>query len=163
MGIDQDLLYDLDVQHEVYLLLQDALPAAEPDIVEELLAAANRGPALEAGRPGSPYTRYNLLAWLHQTRPADPRITAAFNAVQDANSNYQPREHPDLNMYMTSGWVENAEPFSPDELHAAIEDDPAAALNRIREFAPVDELRLIRSHLDRCSRRTPRLRDAVPP
>ncbi|RPF26020.1 uncharacterized protein DUF4020 [Georgenia muralis] len=140
--LDQDLVYDLDLQHEVYLLLQDALPSTEPGTREQLLTTADLGPSPEAGATDSPYRRYNLLAWLHQTLPTDPRITAAFNAVQRAHSDYQTREHPDLNMYMTSGFVEDAEPFSPDELHSSITDDPAAALARLREFATADELRL---------------------
>ena len=140
--IDQHLLYDLDLQHEVYLLLRDVLPSAEPHTLEQLLVATNRGPAPIEGVPNSAYRSYNLLAWLHSALPTDPRITAAFNAVQLANPDYQPREHPDLNMYMTSGFVEDIEPFSPDELHSAINEDPTAALARLREFAATDEFRL---------------------
>lgn len=140
--IDQDLLYDLDLKHEVYQLLADALPAAEPGTVENLLAAANSGPLREPDRANSSYARYNLLSWLHQAQPDNPQVRAAFDAVQDAHRDYRPRPHPDLNMYMTSGFVEDAEPFSADELHAMIAADPETALHRLRGFAPTGESRL---------------------
>lgn len=140
--VDQGLVYDLDLQHEVFLLLRDTLPSTKRSTREQLLAAANQGPSPAPGATDSPYPRYNLLAWMHQTLPTDSRISAAFNAAQEAHPDYKPREHPDLNMYMTSGFVEDAEPFSPDELHSCITDDPAAALERLREFATADEFRL---------------------
>lgn len=140
--INQKLIYDLDLQHEVYLLLRDALPSTEPDTRERLLITADQGPVPVAGVIASPYVRYNLLVWLHRALPDDLHITAKFNAVQEAHPDYQPRKHPDLNMYMTSGFIEDAEPFSPDELHATISDDPTAALARLREFATNDGFRL---------------------
>ena len=140
--LEQGMVYDLDLQHEVYLLLRDALPYTEPGTREQLLATADLGPSPVAGATDSSYPRYNLLAWMHQTLPTDPRITAAFDAVQQAHPDYQPREHPDLNMCMTSGFVEDAEPFSLEELHSSITDDPAATLARLREFATADEFRL---------------------
>ncbi len=140
--LEQGLLYHLDLQHEVYLLLRDALPSTEPGTREQLLATADQGPSPVTGATDSPYPRYNLLAWMHQTLPTDGRITEAFKAVEDTHPNYRPREHPDLNMFMTSGFVEDAEPFSSDELHTSITDGPAAALARLREFATADEFRL---------------------
>lgn len=140
--VDHGLVYDIDLQHEIFLLLRDALPSTKPSTRGRLLEAADQGPSPIAGHPGSPYPRYNLYAWLHQTLPTDPCIAAVFSAIQSAHPEYLPREHPDLNRYMTSGFVENAQPFSPEELHGLIRADSAAACVRVREFATADEFRL---------------------
>lgn len=140
--IDNGLLYNSDLQHEVYLLLRDVLLSTSSDTRERLLAAANSGPASAAGAAAPSYARYNLFVWLHRAFPAEQRIAEEFNAAQESHPDFRPREHPDLNMYSTSGIVEDAEPFSPDELHAVITENPRAALAQLRHFATSDEFRL---------------------
>ncbi|KRC46426.1 MULTISPECIES: DUF4020 domain-containing protein [unclassified Nocardioides] len=139
--LSQGLLYDVSLQHEVYLLLKDVLPDTSSDVRVKLLAAADAGPTPTAGDSSS-YPRYNLIVWLHKTLPDDPLITSAFESVQEEHPDYAPREHPDLNMVMTSGFVEDAEPFSQEELHALIADEPGTALARLREFSEADEFKL---------------------
>lgn len=133
-----NLLYDLDTQHEVFLLLKEAVPAAAPDAVQALLNEVMAGPPADDDEP-SPYRRYNLLAWLARTAPEVPAIAEAFAEDQAKHPRYRTREHPDLNMVMKAGIVENAEPFTAEELHAKIEHDPEATLAEIRAFQSVDE------------------------
>ena len=128
-----------------------------------LLAAATQGPAGLAGVESSHYTRFNLLAWLHRTLPADPRITAAFAALQEAHPEYQPREHPDLNMYVTSGFVEDAEPFSPDELHRHNRGRSSLSTLATPRASPRPTSSVSTGpNLDRCARGFEGLCDSVP-
>ncbi|GAA4728390.1 DUF4020 domain-containing protein [Nocardioides endophyticus] len=138
----RNLLYDLDTQHEVFLLLEAVVPNAAPDDVRALLAQTAAGPAEVDGKEQSPYRRYNLLAWLARVAPDVSAVTEAFGREQQEHPEFQPREHPDLNAVMTGGVVEDTEPFTADELHAKIEQDPAATLAEIRAFQDVDEFRL---------------------
>lgn len=138
--LDENLLYQLDLQHEVYMLLGDTLARASDDVVAALLARVKDGPQDRA--EVSAYVPYNLLAWLHRVAPENTAIAGEFVSLQEENPEFAPREHPDLNMTMTSGFVENAEPFTRDELHALIASDPAEAYAAIRSYAAADEFKL---------------------
>ncbi|MCZ2849811.1 DUF4020 domain-containing protein [Modestobacter sp. VKM Ac-2978] len=133
-----NLLYDLDTQHEVFLLLEKVVPGAASDAVEDLLDAVMAGPPPVNDEEPSPYRRYNLLAWLARTAPEVPAIMEAFTQAQAEHPQYRPREHPDLGMVMTGGVVEDAEPFTADELHTRIESDEEATLEEIRTFQAVN-------------------------
>lgn len=138
--LDENMVYDLDLQHEVYMLLGDTLADASGDVVGALLERANDGP--QDGADHSPYVPYNLLAWLHRIAPENATIADEFRRLQGENPEFVPREHPDLTMTMTSGSVENAEPFTVEELHALIESNPAEAYAAIQSYAANDEFQL---------------------
>ncbi|MGL5862900.1 MAG: DUF4020 domain-containing protein [Phycicoccus sp.] len=135
--VGRRLLYEFDLRHEVYLLLQEVVPYASDGEVRALLDRAAEGPP-EADDP-SPYVRYNLLAWLNRVAPDVTAITETFQTCQAAKPEYKPREHPDLHMVMTGGMVEDAELFTAEEMHAKIEQDPGAALTEIRDCQPIEQ------------------------
>ena len=138
--LDENLLYDLDLQHEVYMLLEDTLALASDDLVGALLEKAKDGPQDMAEH--SPYVPYNLLAWLHRVAPDNATIADQFARLQEQNPEFAPREDPDLNMTMTSGSVENAEPFTREELHALIQSNPAEAYAGMQSYAATNEFQL---------------------
>ncbi|MBB5788806.1 SIR2 family protein [Jiangella mangrovi] len=130
----RDWLWEIRLQHEVYLLLREELPGASDEIAQAFVDAAIAGPPADGDDEVSPYRSYNLLAWLAQSAPDRPNIAQAFSDYQVAHPDFEPREHPDLNSYMISGFVENAPPLSADELHARIVEDPVAAVAALRQF-----------------------------
>lgn len=138
--LSENLLYDLDLQHEVYMLLGDTVAFASDDAVADVLDRAKGGP--QDGEEHSPYVPYNLLAWLHRAAPEDASISEEFARLQEEHPEFAPRVHPDLNMTMSSGFVEDAEPFTRDELHQLIESSPGEAYAAIRSYATTDEFRL---------------------
>lgn len=132
--IEQNLLWDLALQHEVFLLIRAALRYASEDVAGSLIGAAVAGPDAGAGGEQSSYRVYNLLGWLEQSAPELQLAAKAFEDAQAAHPDYGRREHPDLNYYSTSGFVEDALPFTAAELHELVAEEPAAALARLREF-----------------------------
>ncbi|MFK5689196.1 SIR2 family protein [Ornithinimicrobium sp. LYQ92] len=137
--LEEDSLYDLDLQHEVYMLLEDSLASASDNVVTAVLDHAKAGPQDSAEH--SPYVPYNLLAWLNRVLPESGAIAEEFTKLQEENPEFAPREHPDLNVTMTSGFVENAEPFTRDELHELIASSPAEAYAAIRSYTTADAFR----------------------
>ncbi|GAA3521000.1 DUF4020 domain-containing protein [Aeromicrobium panaciterrae] len=127
-------LWEVSLQHEVYLLLQDALPAASDEIVQEFVDAAQIGPPTDGDDDISPYRSYNLLAWLAKSVPESSTASKAFEDSQAAHPQFGTREHPDLGAYMTSGFVEDVLPYSPEELHVQIAQDANTATESIRDF-----------------------------
>ena len=131
--LERDLLWELPLQHEVFLLIQDALPGASDDIARSLVDAAVAGPPGDDDEH-SPYRSYNLLAWLTTSAPELQTATTAFEQAQAAHPEYGQREHPDLNTYGSFGFVEDALPFTATELHEAVVQDATLALADLRKF-----------------------------
>lgn len=130
--LDQGLLWELPLQHEVFLLLQHSLPDASEDVARTVVDVAVAGP--DDQDEHSPYRSYNLLAWLADSAPGLEIATRAFEQAQAAHPQFGKREHPDLHTYATSGVVEDALPYSAAQLHEAIELDPVSALANLQEF-----------------------------
>ena len=132
--LGQHLLWDVPLQHEVFQLIRDVLPAASDDVARRLVDDAVEGPPGGDDEEPSAYRSYNLLGWLAASAP-DLHIAAmAFEQAQAAHLEYGRREHPDLNHYGSFGVVEDALPFTATELHALVGQDPTAALARLREY-----------------------------
>lgn len=130
----QDWLWELPLQHEVYLLLQEMLPKASEDVLLAYVDAAKAGPPTQGDDEVSLYRSYNLLAWLARSVPNQEVAVQAFEKSQAAYPEFATRENPDLNTYTTSGFVENALPFSASELHERIAEDSGAAVAALLEL-----------------------------
>ncbi|MGL5930727.1 MAG: hypothetical protein ACRCY8_17495, partial [Dermatophilaceae bacterium] len=135
---EQNLIYEFHVKHEVYLLLQHVIPHASDDDVQALLDRALGIPPGDTDDDPSPYERYNLLVWLNRITPENRPVAEAFRDCQAAHPEYEPRDHPDLDMVMTGGVAEDAAPFTIEELHEKVERDPGTTLAEIRQFQSVD-------------------------
>lgn len=129
------VLYDLETQHEVFKLLADVTPQVGEGVVSLLLEHVMQGPP-DSGLDdrSTAYRRYNLLVWLNRHVSGSNPIADAFDSVQRDHPDFGPREQPDLHVTTTSGFVEDAEPFTAEELHSRFADDPAGTLEAIREF-----------------------------
>lgn len=132
---EREWLWAVQLQHEVFELLREVLSTADEDDARWLVEAATAGPPGDGETEISPYRSYNMLAWLANAAPELEFAVGAFEAAQAAHPEYAPRAHPDLNRYMSSGFVEDAMPLSADELHALVEQDASGALARLREFS----------------------------
>lgn len=130
----QHLLWDAPLQHEVFLLIRDALPIASADVAGRLVNAAVAGPPRVADAEPPAYRSYNLLGWLAASAPDLQIAGTAFEQAQAAHPEYGRREHPDLNRYGSFGIVEDALPFSATELHELVGQDPTAALAQLRDY-----------------------------
>lgn len=131
--LKKDLLWDLPLQHEVFLLIRDSLADASIDVAHKLVDAASAGPPGDED-DNSPYRRYNLLGWLASSAPELQLAVTAFEHAQAAHPEYGQREHPDLNRYGSFGVVEDAPPFTETEFHEMVRDDPTNALTSLRAF-----------------------------
>lgn len=131
--LDRSLLYETDLKHEAYRVLQAAAGAASEVARDRLLAAAQAGPSLPEDTPDldrhSAYATYNLLVWLTTVAPDWSEAGTALTAAQAANPDFAPREHPDFDSWMSSGTWGGKLPMEPDDFARAFADDPAAALD----------------------------------
>jgi hypothetical protein len=131
--LDRSLLYETELKHEAYRVLQAAAGTASDETRERLLAAAQAGPSLPEDTPDlgphRAYATYNLLVWLTTVVPDWPEAGTALTAVQAANPDFAPREHADFDSWMSSGTWGGKLPVEPDDFAQTIANDPAAALD----------------------------------
>jgi hypothetical protein len=133
--LDEDLLFAYGLKHEVFRLLAIAYPNASEPCQTQLLDRALRGPqgGDEQGFQADirQYEIYNLLVWLHQVAPDSSLTTQQFEEIQQAHADdFQPRDHPDLDSYVTH-LAPTRSPVTVDELLA---QDPAELIELLRSY-----------------------------
>lgn len=142
--LDRSLLYATEPKHETYRLLQSAVGLASAEQRERLLAAVAEGPAVSFDAPDSDryiaYAKYNLLVWLTGSAPEWSMAGDALKAAQAANPDFAPREHPDLDHWMTSGTWGGSLPMEPAAFAEAVDHDASAAMDDLidRDYSAQD-------------------------
>lgn len=129
--LEQSVLFNSDLKHEVYRLLKVATGKASKTVLDRLLAAARGGPDLPEGSPARnhQYAIYNLLLWIVEVAPEWSEAGAALAAAQAANPDFLPRDHPDLNRWMESGSRGGNLPMEPEDFIKSFEEDPRTAVD----------------------------------
>lgn len=121
---DQNLLFDHLARHEVFRLLQLALPEAGDEAVAAVVTQVLAEPL--DGEEGE-YTRFNILAWIAKHAPESQGAQEALRAQRQAHPDFAEREHPDLLSWWSVG-VSNELPFTAAQLHEKINTDVAAVV-----------------------------------
>lgn len=111
------------LKHEVFQLLKVAYPQAGETIrqrlleyVETHLANCERNEKDPDTLKSRNYEVYNLLYWLKQNAPNCSLAHQKFKEFQDKHTDFQPREYPDLDWYISTEWVGPQSPITVQEL-----------------------------------------------
>ncbi|GAA2225351.1 DUF4020 domain-containing protein [Promicromonospora sukumoe] len=133
--LDRDLLYEATVKHEAYRVLATVVPEASPVSREALLTAALAGPDFPDGTPDrdkhASYSTYNLLVWMSRSAPDWSEVGTALQEAQANNPAFAPREHPDMDMWVSSGVWGGTLTIEPEELVQLIDTDPGEAMDEL--------------------------------
>lgn len=131
--LDRTGLYADDLKHETYQVLGAAVGTATPSFKQRVLDAATAGPDYPKDIPDRDrhfgYAIYNLLAWLKQADPDWAEAQTAFDAAQAENPDFEVREHPDFDSWMTSGTWGEKPPMDIEEFIQALAQNVSAALD----------------------------------
>lgn len=126
-------LYGPSLKHETFQLLRTALPDASPAVIDGLVAAAAEGPADVSGRSAE-YEVFNLLTWTATFAPSSDSARAALDAVAAEYPDFAPRDHPDLDSYIESGWVGQQLPMTVATYHDTVSRDPREPVDTILRY-----------------------------
>ncbi|HSH60085.1 MAG TPA: SIR2 family protein [Acidimicrobiales bacterium] len=126
-------LYAPSLKHETFQLLKTTLPEASPDVVDAVVDAASAGPAERTGR-SSDYEVFNLLSWVTTLVPDAESAQAALAAVRTDHPDFAPRDHPDLNSYMETGWVPEQLPMTVADFHDIVSRDVGEAVEAVIRY-----------------------------
>lgn len=130
-------LYQFGLKHEVFLLLKLAWNEATDDAKDMVVAAAES--SMHATSESSEYEVYNLLYWLSTLIPPHQVAIRAFESAQAAHPNFEPRDHPDFDHWMSVGWGERlAGADAP-----TVPDDPNEVVQRWLQSSYEDRPRLM--------------------
>lgn len=130
--LKRSALYEPDLKHETYSVLKVAAEKASKESRDQLLWAAKAGPNspedIDEDFPERDrhlkYVTYNLLVWLARVAPGWSEANKALAEVQAANPDFAPREHPDFDMWMTSGTWGGKLPMEPEDFVRSFAENP---------------------------------------
>jgi hypothetical protein len=132
-------LYESSLKHEVFQLLARVFPNATEAAQQRLIAHSQAKPILEGEDADeekkriTTYERYNLAVWLNRIAPESPVAAEHLKALQSANPEFGPRDHPDLDRWISAGFRGPRSPLSAEEL---LGKAPAEAATYLLEFNP---------------------------
>jgi hypothetical protein len=126
-------LYEDHLKHESYQLLAAGIADASDALKQSVLDAVDAGPEYPDDTPDRErhlaYARFNILVWLTEAAPEWEAAAAALEALQRQNPSFAPREHPDLDNWITSGTWGGRMPLTVEDFTQALQQDTAAALD----------------------------------
>ena len=118
-AISNKLLYDATVKHELFLLIGQELPNAYA-VRNELLEEIKNGPGDGQPEDGSEelraYAVYDLLNWVTDKAPNFTEAQAALTDLTAEHANFAPREHPDLDLTIRSGFTGPHSPVTVNQI-----------------------------------------------
>lgn len=127
------LIFDIRYKPEVFRLLRAMYRHASPDAKVELLAHIEQTETRDSGSDIRDYERYNLLVWLSADQVDGDPAYMALSAAEAAHPDYGPREHPDLDFWVSVATFEESTSEakgvfrgkSVEDVVAILGDDPA--------------------------------------
>lgn len=130
--LESDLVYDFDTKHEVFLLLAGSVPGASSEVRADLLSAVLDCTVDTDHRA---YLIFNHLVWLTQADPAWTEAVGRRKEIESANPEFAPREHPDMDHWVSSGaFIPPNPPIGVDEFHEIVGASPGSAIERLLPY-----------------------------
>ena len=137
--IERGWLYEHSLKHELFNLLRRAFASATETQRQAFLEYSLAQSVLDVGAEPSPetlttvaYERYNLACWLAEAAPASDVARNHRDALQAQNPEFGPREHKDLDVWTSGGFVGVQ---SPTTSQALLRMTPADAATTITDYA----------------------------
>ncbi len=126
--IQRGWLFKWAVKHEVFCLLKASYPGVSQPARREILKVILKGPGPEhkIEEDTATYMKYNILVWLNQADPDCALVLRQLHEIQKTNPDFQPREHPDSDFWMSAGVRGSSSPVSADDLLAT---EPSEAID----------------------------------
>ena len=120
--LEKNFLFGSGLKHEIFQLLKNAYPSANPDLRKNFLEAANKEidalPEKEEGdKKRKEYQKFNLLDWLLQAAPDCQEVATRLALIKEVHPDFGRREHQDLDHWSSgASWVGPRSPASVEDL-----------------------------------------------
>lgn len=128
-------LFDHQLRHEVFRLIEKALPDAGVDVadalVADVLASPNDG---DTDSEQQAYVMFTALAWIARHAPSLRSACDALERLKANHPDFVERPHPDLLSWVGSGTKGRQPPMAAADLHKLIAQDAATAIEELRRY-----------------------------
>ncbi|MBF6555942.1 MAG: DUF4020 domain-containing protein [Acidimicrobiales bacterium] len=130
-------LYDHQLHHEVFRLIELAIGSADVAVADALVADATNGPPDVADADTLAYEQFKTVVWINRHAPELVSAQEALAEVRAEHPEFVEGPHIDLHMWSESGSIGPRPPMSVADLHERIAADPAAAIGELRRYEDV--------------------------
>jgi hypothetical protein len=132
--LEQGWLFDRNARHEVFRLIQAALPTADPQAADRLVSEALAGPDDEVDAERRAYQAFNAVSWMSQCAPDLASAREALDEMRTRHPSFEEREHPDLRSWVEVGSGGTTLPITVEDLHGRIQANAPEALTEVLEY-----------------------------
>ncbi|MBO3745242.1 DUF4020 domain-containing protein [Streptosporangiaceae bacterium NEAU-GS5] len=134
---DRAWLFDPRLRHEVFRLIETALPSAGVDAADALVADVLAGSDDAADADLRAYEQFNALTWIKR-HAADLRSAQlALEQIRARHPDFEERQNPDLVMQVNVGRIRRQPPTTAEALHESILANAADAIGELRRYEAV--------------------------
>lgn len=132
-------LYATSLKHETFALLERLFkkasdPAQRRFMAHSMTAAVVKDENTDAEtKRVADYERYNLAVWLRRIAPDSRAAAEHLDELQAQNAAFGPRDHPDMDRWISAGFRGPRSPITVEEL---LSQAPAEAATYVAEFEP---------------------------
>jgi hypothetical protein len=133
-------LYERSLKHEVFQLLERVFSKSSESAQRQFIAhsmavgaSEENNDSAQDNKPIAAYERYNLAVWLRRISPESNVAAKHLDAIQGANPDFGPRDHPDLDIWISTGFRGPRSPLSAEEL---VGKGVADAVSYLIEYRP---------------------------
>lgn len=126
-------LFERELRHETFRLIEVAMPSADSDVADALVARVNSGVCITAEN-GREYEQLTILGWIMRHSPTLKSAGDAFAALHAKNPEFVMPPHPDLRRPITVERVQPRPRMTSKDLHERISADVKKAIAELRQF-----------------------------
>lgn len=128
-------LYDHQLRHEAFRLVEKALPGSDSAVAEQLVSDAVAGPPDEGVEDQHrAYERFNALVWINKHAPGLHSAEEALAQIKADYPDFGERAHPDLVAWTEAGFVPAQPPMPTEDFHEAVKEDPVGAVSALAVY-----------------------------
>ena len=130
--ISDDLLGNIMLRHEAFLLLSDAYPAIAKDEKEDFISYVDSVSSRGGDERTNAYERFNAYSWLLRTVPDDAQLLEQVGRIKQDHPDFEERSHPDRivgpveTLVVGSGPALNVEEFTFSAVQLVADGKPSA-------------------------------------
>lgn len=127
-------LYDEELRHEVFHLLEVALPSADPEAAAAIVADVLAGPEDIDDENLRAYIQYNALSWIVTHAPGLQSAHRARDELHAAHPEFAESEHPNFGTWFESGPVLHRPPMTTKSFHEGIALGAEAVVSELLSY-----------------------------
>ena len=125
-------IHDRDLWHEMFRLIEKAIPTTSRDVADRLVEQVRDGPPEGADAEVIAPYQFELLGWIARHAPQLKSAKNEFERIKEDHPRWETEKHPDfLSWFEIETFTSPPFPIPLDELHRLLSVDADSAMERL--------------------------------